>query len=95
MARERTDWNSAPALVKAPMLHQQWNPETIARGWHWLRRRDNLEWRLAFRDRPEVGWRVSDVSGHMLGMPSSKVGRLFTYHGPVRRPDDLADLTLD
>jgi hypothetical protein len=62
--------------------------ETIDRGWHWLRRRDNLEWRLAFRDRPEVGWRVSDVTGHMLEMRSGKVRRLFTYHGPVRRPDE-------
>jgi hypothetical protein len=30
---------------------------------------------------------VSDVAGHMLEMPSGTVGRLFTYHGPVRRPD--------
>ena len=32
-------------------MTEQWNPETTDRGWHWLRRRDNLEWRLAFRDR--------------------------------------------
>jgi hypothetical protein len=25
----------------------QWNPETTDPGWHWLRRRDTLEWRLA------------------------------------------------
>jgi hypothetical protein len=66
-------------------MTDQWNPEVIPRGWHWLRRRDNREWRLAFCDR--VGWRVSDVTGHMLEMPSATVGRLFTYHGPVRRPD--------
>ena len=70
------------------MLHQHWNPETIARGWHWLRRRDNLEWPLAFRNRLEIGWRVSKVTGHTVAMSSDKVGRLFTYHGSVRRPDE-------
>ena len=70
------------------MLYQQWNPETIARGWHWLRRCDNLEWRLAIRDRLEIGWRVSNVTGRTVVMSSAKVGRLFTYHGPVRRPDE-------
>jgi hypothetical protein len=66
-------------------MTDQWNPESVDRGWHWLRRRDNLEWRLAFCDR--AGWRVSDVAGHLLDMPSGAVGRLFTYGGPVRRPD--------
>jgi hypothetical protein len=56
------------------MADQQWNPETSDRGWHWLRRRDNLG--------------VSDVIGRTVAMSSGKVGRLFTYHGPVRRPDE-------
>ena len=42
-------------------MTDQWNPESVDRGWHRLRRRDNLEWRLAFCDR--AGWRVSDVAG--------------------------------
>jgi hypothetical protein len=66
----------------------QWNPETTDPGWHWLRRRDTLEWRLAFRDRFGGSWRVSDVIGRTVSMSSGKVGRLFTYHGPVRRPDE-------
>ena len=44
-------------------MTDHWNPESVDRGWHWLRRRDNLEWRLAFCDRVGVGWRVSDVIG--------------------------------
>src|SRR5215469_13782132 len=74
------------------MANQQWNPETTDRGWHWLRRRDNLEWRLAFRDRLGGGWRVSDVVGRTAATSSGKVGRLFTYHGPVRRHDEPKDL---
>jgi hypothetical protein len=70
------------------MAAHRWNPETTDRGWHWLRRRDNLEWRLAFRDRREVGWRVSDVIGRTVAMSSGKVGRLFTSNGPMRRPDE-------
>ena len=54
------------------MANQQWNPETTDRGWHWLRRRDNLEWRLAFRDRLGVGWRVSDVIGRTVAMSLNK-----------------------
>ena len=77
------------------MANQQWNPETTDRGWHWLRRRDNLEWRLAFRDRVGGGWRVSDVIGRTAAMSSGKVGRLFTYHGPVRRHDEPKDLEDD
>jgi hypothetical protein len=76
------------ATASSNMTDQQWNPDTTDRGWHWLRRRDCLEWRLTFRDRPEVGWRVSDVIGRTVAMSSGKVGRLFTYHGPVRRPDE-------
>jgi hypothetical protein len=30
---------------------EQRNSETTDHDWHWLSRRDNLEWRLAFRDR--------------------------------------------
>ena len=69
-------------------MTEQWNPETTDRGWHWLRRRDNLEWRLAFCDRVGSGWRASDVIGRTAAMSSGKVGRLFTYHGPVRRHDE-------
>jgi len=76
------------------MADQHWNPETIDPGWHWLRRRDNLKWRLAFRHRLG-GWRVSDVRGGTVAMSSDKVGRLFTYHGPVRRPDEPKDLEDD
>ena len=57
--------------------------------------RDNLEWRLAFRDRVGVGWRVSDVIGRTAAMSSGKVSRLFTYHGPVRRHDEPKDLEDD
>ena len=58
-------------------------------------RSDNLEWRLAFRDRVGVGWRVSDVIGRTAAMSSGKVGRVFTYHGPVRRHDEPKDLEDD
>jgi hypothetical protein len=40
-------------------------------------------------------WRVSDVLGRTVSMSSDKVGRLFTYHGPVRRPDEPKDLEDD
>ena len=76
-------------------MTEQWNPETTDRGWHWLRRRDNLEWRLAFCDRVGSGWRASDVIGRTAATSSGKVGRLFTYHGPVRRHDEPKDLEDD
>ena len=57
--------------------------------------RHDLEWRLAFGDRVGVGWRVSDVIGRTAAMSSGKVGRLFTYHGPVRRHDEPKDLEDD
>src|SRR5215467_9951130 len=81
--------NHAPGrrYVKHHRTDQQWKPETTDRGWHWLRRRDSLEWRLAFRDRLEVGWRVSDLIGRTVAMSCGKVGRFSAYHGPVQRPE--------